>query len=123
MHPNFVLKSVLHGMACLMTGGFALLSFDHDFMLATLLSVAALGMLLLVFFHDRLWKNLETRTSLFFVFESLMLAVIAWKLYDQGFHKATFLFEGLSIVFISLAAFSFMLRKKRNVLFSEEEMR
>lgn len=110
-------------MACLMTGGFALLSFDHDFLLAAFLSVAALGMLLLVFFHDRPLKNLETRTSLFFVFESLMLAVIAWKLYDQGFHKATFLFEGLSIVFISLAAFSFMLRKKRNVLFSEEEMR
>jgi hypothetical protein len=121
MHPNFLLKSVLHGVACLLTGGFALLTFDNDVSLAVFLMAASIAMLLLVFFHDRVLKNTETRTSIFFVFESLALAVIAWKLYDQGHHKATFLFEGISVVFLSLAAFSFMLRKKRDVLFIEEE--
>lgn len=121
MHPNFLLKSVLHSVAGLLTGGFALLTFDNDVPLAAFLLAASIAMLLLVFFHDRVLKNTETRTSIFFVFESLALAVIAWKLYDQGHHKATFLFEGISIVFLSLAAFSFMLRKKRDVLFIEEE--
>lgn len=123
MHPNFLVKSVLHSIAATMTGGFAVLTLDHSPALAIPLLAASLIMLLLVFRHDKLWKQQEMKTSFFFLFESLALAMIAWKLYQQQYHKATFLFEGVSIAFLCLAAFSLMIRKKRDVLYSEEDLK
>ncbi len=123
MHPNFILKSVIHAIAASMTIGFAVLTFDQHVALASLLLVAAAGMAVLIFYHSKLFPAFALKTSAFFLFESMVLAIIAWQLYRHGLHKATFFYEGFSIFFLCLSAFALLLRKKRHVLFSEEDIK
>jgi len=123
MHPNFIIKSVIHAIAASMTIGFALLTFNQHVALASLLLVAGGIMAVLIFYHIKLLRAFALKTSLFFLFESLVLAIIAWQLYRHNLHKATFLYEGFSIFFLCLSAFSLLLRKKRHVLFSEEDIK
>jgi hypothetical protein len=123
MHPNFIIKSVIHAIAAGMTIGFALLTFNQHVALASLLLIAGTAMGILVFYHSKILSAISLKTSLFFLFESLVLAIIAWQLYRHGLHKATFFYEGFSIFFLCLSAFSFLLRKKHHVLFSEEDIK
>lgn len=123
MHPNFIIKSVIHAIATGMTIGYALVTFQQHVALATLLLFAGVAMCILIFLHGKLMSRLPLKTSLFFLFESIVLAIIAWQLYRHGLHKATFFYEGFSIFFLCLSAFALLLRKKRHVLFSEEEIK
>lgn len=113
---------MIHAIAAGMTIGFAILTFHQHVALASLLLVAATGMVVLIFFHSKLFPDFALKTSVFFLFEALALAIIAWQLYRHGFHKATFFYEGFSIFFLCLSAFALLLRKKRHVLFSEEDI-
>jgi hypothetical protein len=123
MHPNFILKSVIHAIAASMTIGFAVLTFYQHVALASGLLVAAAAMALLIFYHHKLFPAFALKTPVFFLFEALVLSVIAWQLYRHGLHKATFFYEGFGIFFLCLSAFALLLRKKRHVLFSEEEIK
>ena len=123
MHPNFLIKSVLHAIATGMTIGFAILTFQQHVALAILLLVAAAGMGILIFLHNKLFASFTLKTPAFFLFEALVLAIIAWQLYRHQQHRATFFYEGFSIFFLCLSAFALLLRKKRHVLFSEEEIK
>jgi hypothetical protein len=123
MHPNFIIKSLLHAIAASMTIGFAIITFHQHVALATAMVLAGIAMLVLVFYHANLLLSVTLKTSLFFFFESLVLAIIAWQWYRHGQHKATFFYEGFSIFFLCLSAFALLLRKKRHVLFSEEDIK
>jgi hypothetical protein len=123
MHPNFIIKSVLHAIAACMTIWFAITTFDLHAFLASMLLVTGAAMGILAFYHANILPTVVLKTSLFFLFESLVLAIIAWQLYRHGLHKATFFYEGFSIFFLCLSAFSFLLRKKHHVLFSEEDIK
>ncbi|HSC53676.1 MAG TPA: hypothetical protein VLC98_08655 [Phnomibacter sp.] len=123
MHPNFVIKSFLHSFAALLTTVYAIYIFNSHTLTAIVLLVAALAMLALIFYHQKAFPLFPLKTSLFFLFESLVLALIAWQLYRQGFNKATFFFEGFSIFYVCLGAFALLLRKKRHVLFREEDIK
>jgi hypothetical protein len=121
MNANQLIKSVLYGNAALLTMGFALFSFGNHLPKATVFSVLSLCMVYAAWRHPIFWKQLPWRTSVLLLLHAAVLAVIAWQLYRQGYHKATFVYEGISIFYFSLAAFLFLLRKKRAVFFAEEE--
>lgn len=122
MHPNFLIKSVIHAIATGMTIGFAVLTFNEHVALASVLLLAAAGMAVLIFYHHKLFPAFSLKTPAFFLFEAFVLAIIAWQLYRHGQHRATFFYEGFSIFFLCLSAFALLLRKKRHVLFSEEDI-
>jgi hypothetical protein len=113
---------MLHLLAALMTIYFAVTTIIQDQALIVGLYIAAAMMILLVFLHTKILLGFNLKTSLFFLFDSLALAAIAWKLYQQGNHRETFFYEGISIFFLSLAAFSYLLRHKKHVLYSEEQL-
>lgn len=121
MNANLLIKSILHVVAGVMTLSFAALSFDHNMPLAIGLLPAAVVMLLLSWKHPVLLPGMQLRTSLFLVFDAIVLAFIAFQLYKQGYHKATFLYEGVCIFFFSLAAFVWLLRRKRAVFFTSDD--
>lgn len=120
MQPNYWVKSILHAVSAAMCMSFSLATFGKDNVQASLILLAGLAMVILAWKHHRIWQSQQLKTSIFFMAESLVLAFIAWSLYREGHHKTTFFYEGVSIFFLSLSAFSFLLRKKRDVLFSEE---
>ena len=83
--------------------------------------LAGCGMLALAALHRNVLRGAALKTSVFFLLESIVLAGAAYLWYSMGLNKSAFLYEGVSIFFLSLAAFSFLLRKKREVLFHNEE--
>lgn len=121
MNANLFIKTILHTVAAVMTLSIGALSLDHNLPLAIGLLVAGTIMLLLAWKHPVILRGLSSRTSWFLVYDALVLAFIAYQLYGQGFHKATFLFEGVSIFFFSLAAFVWLLRRKRAVFFTSDD--
>lgn len=121
MNANQLIKSLLYGFAALLTLGFALVLFDEHLPMATVFCVLAVCMMFAAWRHPFFWKHLPLRTSVLLLLHAAVLAAIAWKLYKQGYHKATFVYEGISIFYFSLAAFIFLLRKKRTVFFAEED--
>ncbi len=122
MKANAILKSMLHLLAAVMTIYFAFTTAIQDQALVVGLFAAGATMVLMVFLHSKILRGFNLKTSLFFLFDSLALAAIAWKLYQNGNHRATFLYEGISIFYLSLAAFSYLLRHKKHVLYSEEQL-
>jgi FtsH-binding integral membrane protein len=121
MNVNHLLKTILHLVCALMVAWYALQYWPHEKPTVALFAVLSLALIGLAFLHQKLWQGAILKTSMFFLSESVVLAAIAWLYYRQGEHRLTFFYEGVSIFFLSLAAFSFILRKKRHVLFSEEE--
>ena len=121
MNANLLIKSILHVIAGAMTMGYALLYLNQQPVPGLCMLLAGVIMLLLAWKHPLLLRSLPARTSWFLVFDALVLACIAFQLYRQGFHKATFFYEGVSIFFFSLAAFVWLLRRKRAVFFTSDD--
>jgi FtsH-binding integral membrane protein len=103
-----------------MVAWFATTNWPNEKPSVALFAVIAIGLFALAFLHGRLWQGAVLKTSVFFLLESFVLAAIAWLHYRQGEHRMAFFYEGVSIFFFSLSAFTFLLRKKREVFFSEE---
>jgi hypothetical protein len=111
----------MHALAAFMTFYYAGPLLSSPSAQSVALVIAGLGMAALVFLHNRFGQKYLLKTSALFLFESLVLAFIAWNLYKQGQTRSTFIYEGISVLFLSLAAFSFLLRKKREVIFQDME--
>lgn len=122
MNANLLIKSLLHLIAGIMTIiGMVLLLQQKQLLIIGWLIPAGITMFWFAWKHSSILGWLYLRTSWLLVFDAVVLAGIAWHLYRQGYHKATFLYEGVSIFYFSIAAFVFLLRKKRAVFFGEEE--
>jgi hypothetical protein len=119
MPPHQLFKSVLHALAAALTLGFAIWHGSFDTFLSIMLSLAGAAFVFLAIGHHRVWQSRLRKTSLFLFTEALVLAAIAWNLYQMGYHKATFLYEGIAVLYLSFAAFLFLLRSKKSVLFSD----
>ena len=118
MLTNQTVKSLLHLVAALFTI-FFVARYPAAASVQVLLGAAAAIMLVLAGIHHRIWPRFTLKTSVFFLLESIVLSVMAWLLYQQGHHKPPFLYEGVGIFYLSMAAFSFLLRRKRSLVLSD----
>ncbi|MCU0334116.1 MAG: hypothetical protein MUF62_03590 [Chitinophagaceae bacterium] len=69
--------------------------------------------LALAAFHHRVRWTSRFKTPLLLFVESVLLSVAAWLLYRQGLYKATFMLEGFSAFYLSMAALALALYKRR----------
>lgn len=122
MNPNALMKSAFHALAGVLTLTYALRWENETTLHTALWWIPATLMLLLAVMHTRLRSGGLMNSALFFCLEAAVLAVIAWRLYGMGLHRITFLYEGISVFYLSMAAFSFLIRRRSRVLFREEDI-
>jgi hypothetical protein len=120
MQANRLIKTIFHLLAAALTAGYVIDQPAMDGIMAILI-IMTLLMVAAAFMHQRVFPKFALKTPLFFLAESLVLSFIAWLLFRQGETKAPFLYEGVGVFFLSLSAFSFLLRRKKGILQSEYE--
>lgn len=69
--------------------------------------------LMLAAVHQRIALSLRFKTPLLLLTESVLLSVAAWLVYRQGLYKPTFLLEGFSAFYLSLAGLALAMHKRR----------
>lgn len=68
---------------------------------------------LLAVFHHRIGLAWRFKTSVLLLVASVLLSVAAWLVYRHGLYKPTFLLEGFSAFYLSLAALALAMHKRR----------
>jgi hypothetical protein len=85
------------------------------------LLLLAMPSVLLAVFHQRIRLARRFNTSLLLLVSSVLLSAAAWLVYRQGLHKPTFLLEGFSAFYLSLAALALAMHKRRPFSLTEVE--
>ena len=115
------IKSALHALAAAMTLYYAFFMPQVNSGVQVLSVFFGVLFIAFSFSHFSLGKRFNLHPLWLLVIESIWFTVMAWALYQLTLHRAAFIYEGVGVLFFSLAAFAFIMRRKKEIVFTEED--